>query len=132
MIGVIIVGHAQLPKELLAVAEHVVGKQESVETVCIGPSDDVDEKHDELEAKIKKVRTPSGVILITDMFGGTPSNLALSFMKHGEVEVLAGVNVPMLVKLFRLRAGLPMKDTLDEAIRAGIKYINLASELLKK
>ena len=132
MIGVILVGNAKLPKELLDVAIHVVGPQENVEVVCIDPDDDVDEKHAELAKKIEKVKTPKGVILITDMFGGTPSNLAISFMKHGEVEVLAGVNVPMLIKLLRMRAGLPMKDALQEAIRAGIKYVNLASELLRK
>ena len=132
MLGVIIIGHSQLPNELLKVVSHVVGPQEHVETVCIEPDDDVDEKHDELLKKIEKVRTPAGIVIVTDMFGGTPSNLALSFMKHDEVEVLAGANVPMLIKLFRMRSGLPMKDTLDEALRAGIKYINLASELLKK
>lgn len=132
MIGVILVGHAQLPRELLNVAVHVVGPQDHVDVVCIDPDDDVEEKHKELARKIEEVRTPKGVILITDMFGGTPSNLAISFMKHGEIEILAGVNVPMLIKLLRMRMGLPMKDALQEAIRAGIKYVNLASELLKK
>lgn len=132
MIGVVIIGHSKLPDELLKVAVHVVGPQENVETVCIEADDDIDEKHAELQKKIEKVRMPGGVVIVTDMFGGTPSNLAISFMKNDEVEILAGANIPMLIKLFLMRQGLPMRDTVQESLKAGVKYINLASELLKK
>ena len=110
MIGMILVTHGRLAEELRLAMEHVVGAQRGVDTVCIGPDDDVDTRRAEIEACIGRCDTGDGVVLLTDMFGGTPSNLAISMMERKGVEVIAGVNLPMLVKLAKVRSSQPLAD----------------------
>jgi PTS system mannose-specific IIA component len=132
MIGIIVVTHGALARELIAVAEHVVGAQGNVIPICIGPEDDIDARRQEIIDSVAKVNQGKGVVLVTDMFGGTPSNLAISVMVPGEVEVIAGVNVPMLIKLISVRTTMPLVEAVVAAQEAGRKYINVASNLLKK
>ena len=110
--------------------QHVVGKQENVEAVCIGPEDDMEMRRAEILDKVSKVDSGSGVVVLTDMFGGTPSNLAISIMDRANVEILAGMNLPMLIKIASLRKDKTMKETVEGAQEAGKKYINIASQLL--
>ncbi len=130
MIGIVLVGHGNLPKEMLAVMEHVVGHQEGVEAVCIAVSDDMEQKRHEILEKTSAVDTGDGVVVVTDMFGGTPSNLAISIMEERNIEVISGMNVPLLVKLVRERSE-SMADAVVAAQEAGRRYINIASHLLK-
>ena len=132
MIGMILVSHGHLAEEMKAVLEHIVGKQDAVETVGIFSDDDMEKRRAEIQDKIKQVDSGDGVIILTDMFGGTPSNLAISVMDQANIEVIAGVNLPMLIKLAQLRASLPMKEAAEGAQEAGRKYINVASALLHK
>jgi len=130
MIGMILVTHGRLAEELRLAMEHVVGAQRGVDTVCIGPDDDVDSRRAEIETCIGRCDTGDGVVLLTDMFGGTPSNLAISMMERGGVEVIAGVNLPMLVKLAKVRSSHPLADAVLCAEQAGRKYIAAASHVL--
>jgi PTS system mannose-specific IIA component len=130
MIGLILVTHGRLAEEMRAAMEHVVGAQRNVATVCIGPDDDMDGRRTEILRRIEEVDTGDGVVLLTDMFGGTPSNLAISQMDRKGVEVIAGVNLPMLVKLAKVRSALPLADAVDCAQTAGRKYIAAASHVL--
>lgn len=130
MIGMILVTHGRLAEELRLAMEHVVGTQRHVDTVCIGPDDDVDNRRAEIEACINRCDTGDGVVLLTDMFGGTPSNLAISMMERGGVEVIAGVNLPMLVKLAKVRSSQPLAVAVNCAEEAGRKYIAAASHVL--
>ncbi len=130
MIGLILVSHRHLAEEMKAVMEHVVGTQENVETVSIFPSDDMEQRRLEIQEKIAKVDNGDGVIVLTDMFGGTPSNLAISMMTQDNVEVLAGMNLPMLIKLAQVRSTQKLKEATLSAQEAGKKYINVASALL--
>jgi len=130
MIGMILVTHGRLAEELRLAMEHVVGAQRCVDTVCIGPDDDVETRRSEIEACIGRCDTGDGVVLLTDMFGGTPSNLAISMMERGGVEVIAGVNLPMLVKLAKVRSNQPLADAVTCAEEAGRKYIASASHVL--
>lgn len=130
MIGMILVTHGRLAVELRSAMEHVVGAQRYVGTVCIGPDDDMDNRRAEIEACIKQCDTGDGVVLLTDMFGGTPSNLAISMMEQQNVEVIAGVNLPMLVKLAKVRGSQPLADAVNCAEEAGRKYIAAASHVL--
>jgi len=130
MIGIVLVTHGRLADEFLSAMQHVVGPQEQIATACIGPNDDMGERRDDILAKVKEVDTGEGVIVLTDMFGGTPSNLAISIMDKANVEVIAGINLPMLVKLNALRKNNTLKDAVSGAKSAGIKYITIASELL--
>ena len=132
MIGIIIVTHGALARELIAVAEHVVGKQTEIVPICIGPEDDIDARRQEIVAAVDGVNKGAGVVIVTDMFGGTPSNLAISIMIPGTIEVIAGVNVPMLIKLLSVRGSMPLLAAINAAQDAGRKYINVASNLLKK
>jgi PTS system mannose-specific IIA component len=132
MIGIVIVTHGALAVELIAVAEHVVGKQANLVPVCIGPEDDIERRRDEIIAATEKVNTGQGVAILTDMFGGTPSNLAISVMVPEKIEVVAGVNVPMLIKLISIRNTTALLAAVMTAQEAGRKYINVASSLLKK
>lgn len=132
MIGMILVSHGHLAEEMKAVLEHIVGKQDAVETVGIFSDDDMEQRRAEIQEKIKQVDSGDGVIILTDMFGGTPSNLAISVMEQANIEVIAGVNLPMLIKLAQLRASLPLKEASEGAQEAGRKYINVASALLHK
>ena len=130
MIGLVFVTHGNLALEFVAAMEHVVGKQAQVECVCIGPEDDVDARRQEILTKAKKVDSGEGVLLLTDMFGGTPSNLAISIMEKTKVEIIAGINLPMLIKLCSLRKEKSLKESVSGAQEAGKKYITVASQLL--
>ena len=130
MIGLVLVTHGRLAVELVGALEHVVGPQENVATVCIGPDDDMEQRRSDIVQKAEDVEDGDGVILLTDMFGGTPSNLAISIMDKAKIEVITGVNLPMLIKLASIRADTPLAKTALEAQEAGRKYINIASQLL--
>ena len=132
MIGIIIVTHGALGNELVAVAEHVVGRQQDLLAIAIGPEDNIEQRRAEIIASVAEVDKGAGVAILTDMFGGTPSNLAISVMVPGKVEVIAGANVPMLIKLISVRASMPIMGAVMTAQEAGRKYINVASNLLKK
>jgi mannose PTS system EIIA component len=130
MIGMVLVTHGRLAEEFRAALEHVVGPQESCETIAIGPDDDMEERRNDIVAAVGRVDSGDGVVILTDMFGGTPSNLAISVMQNREIEVIAGVNLPMLVKLARVRGEMEMKAAVREAQDAGRKYINVANDVL--
>ncbi|MEO8758433.1 MAG: PTS sugar transporter subunit IIA [Devosia sp.] len=130
MIGLVLVTHGALAVEFKSALEHVVGPQEQIATICIGPDDDMEARREDIIGAVGEVNTGTGVIILTDMFGGTPSNLAISVMKNVGAEVIAGVNLPMLVKLARVRADLDIKAAVMMAAEAGRKYINVASESL--
>lgn len=130
MIGMVLVSHGRLANEFKAAMEHVVGQQKQVATVCIGPEDDMEMRRQEIVEAIHAVDSGSGVVVLTDMFGGTPSNLAISAMNGSTVEVLAGINLPMLVKLASVRDDLGLAEAVVQAQEAGRKYINVASRVL--
>ena len=130
MIGIVIVTHGRLGAELLSAVQHIVGPQSHVETVGIDPDDDVEERREAISAAIAAVDLGSGIVLVTDMFGGTPCNLAISLLENGRVEVVAGVNLPMLVKLARIRNDSSLETAVVKAQEAGRKYINIASQIL--
>jgi PTS system mannose-specific IIA component len=130
LIGLVLVTHGRLAIEFRAALEHVVGAQTQIETVSIAPEDDVERRRKDIIAAVEKVSDGSGVILLTDMFGGTPSNLAISVMEAGKIEVVAGVNLPMLIKIASVRGDEPLTDVIAEAQEAGRKYINVASQVL--
>ncbi len=127
MIGIVIVTHGRLAVELLSAVQHIVGPQTHVKTVCIGPNDDIEERRNEIAAAIKMVDLGKGVVLVTDMFGGTPCNLALTHLKKGKIEVLAGANLPSLIKLISVRITLPLEKAVCEAIESGRKYMRAGS-----
>ncbi len=131
MIGLVLVTHGRLAAEFISALEHVVGKQPYMEAICIGPDDKMDERRNDIAASIAKVDQGLGVIVLTDMFGGTPSNLAISLLEEGRVEVVAGLNLPMLVKLARVRKDCPLAKAAFAAQDAGRKYINIASQVLQ-
>lgn len=130
MIGMILVTHGKLAEEFIHAMEHVVGRQDAVETVCIGPNDDMEQRREEIAAAITKVDDGSGVIILTDLFGGTPSNLAISLMQADRVEVIAGINLPMLIRLAKARNCMGLRDAAIAARDAGRNYITVASEYL--
>lgn len=130
MIGLVLVTHGQLAKEFLFALEHVVGPQKNIATICIDPDDDMKKHCEEILKCIRDLDDGSGVVLMTDMFGGTPSNLAISFMNQANVEVVAGVNLPMLIKFVSIRDNESLHDAVTSAQDSGRKYINVASSLL--
>ncbi len=130
MIGVVLVTHGRLAEEFRNAVEHVVGPQENLETVAIGADDDIEQRRKDIIDAVARVEGGSGVIVLTDMFGGTPSNLAISVMEAGRVEVIAGMNLPMLIKLSSIRRNDDMDAAIEGAQAAGRKYINVASKLL--
>lgn len=130
MIGLVLVTHGALANEFKSAMEHVVGPQELVETIAIGPDDNVEQRRDDILDAVDRANQGSGVIILTDMFGGTPSNLAISVMQNRDVEVIAGVNLPMLVKLGRVRGELDIKAAVNLAQEAGRKYITVANSIL--
>ncbi len=130
MIGLVLVTHGQLASEFRAAMEHVVGPQDNVEAISIGPDDDMEQRRTEILEAVGRADTGSGVILLTDMFGGTPSNLAISVMENANVEVLAGINLPMLIKLASVRNDVPLGEAVEQAQISGRKYINVASQVL--
>jgi mannose PTS system EIIA component len=131
MIGLVLVTHGGLAREFLAAMEHIVGPQEQVGVISIGPDDDMDQRRADIVRAVEDVETGSGVILLTDMFGGTPSNLAISLLDTKMVEVVAGLNLPMLIKLASVRVDRSLQEAADDAQSAGRKYINTASRLLQ-
>ena len=130
MIGMVLVTHGRLAEEFVAATEHVVGPQGQVRAISIGPDDDMEQRRDDILKAVAEVETGSGVILLTDMFGGTPSNLAISVMDKASVEVIAGINLPMLIKLASVRSDDDMEKAVTAAQESGRKYINVASHLL--
>ena len=130
MIGLVLVTHGRLAEELINAMEHVVGPQKNIASVCIGPDDDMERRRNDILKSVENVDDSMGVIVLTDMFGGTPSNLAISIIEKAPVEVIAGVNLPMLVKLASVREKLNLNETVSKAQAAGKKYINVASQLL--
>ncbi|MXO64211.1 PTS sugar transporter subunit IIA [Altericroceibacterium endophyticum] len=132
MIGMILVTHGQLAEEFVHAMEHVVGTQECVATVCIGPNDDMEARRDEIAQAISTVDQGEGAVILTDLFGGTPSNLAISLMRAGEVEVIAGINLPMLIRLAGARKSMKLVEAVNAARDAGRNYITIASEFLGK
>ncbi|HZT51292.1 MAG TPA: PTS sugar transporter subunit IIA [Stellaceae bacterium] len=130
MIGMVLVTHGRLAAEFIAALEHVVGPQRNIAAVCIGPDDDMEKRRQDILHNVAEVDDGSGVVLLTDMFGGTPSNLAISIMDKAKIEVIAGINLPMLIKLASLRQTASLSDAVRGAQEAGRKYINVASQLL--
>jgi PTS system mannose-specific IIA component len=130
MIGLVLVTHGQLAAEFVRAMEHVVGPQQNIEPICIGPDDDMEARRADIAAAVAKVDSGRGVILLTDLFGGTPSNLAISLMEPGRVEVIAGVNLPMLIRLEGARKMMKVQAAVAAAREAGRKYISVASEVL--
>ena len=130
MIGMVLVTHGRLAAEFVAALEHVVGPQRNIAAVCIGPDDDMERRRQDILRCVAEVDGGDGVVLLTDMFGGTPSNLAISVMGRPKVEVLAGVNLPMLVKLAKVRDECPLTEAVAAAQDSGRKYITIASRVL--
>jgi PTS system mannose-specific IIA component len=130
MIGLVLVTHGRLADEFVTAMEHVVGPQAQVATIAIGPEDDMEARRVDIAGAIGAVDSGSGVIVLTDLFGGTPSNLAISLMERGRVEVIAGMNLPMLIRLGSARRAMKVVDAVAAAREAGRKYISVASEVL--
>ena len=130
MIGLVLVTHGRLAKEFILATEHVVGSQSNIKAICIGPDDDMEQRRVDIMGAVSEVDEGAGVILLTDMFGGTPSNLAISILEKANVEVISGVNLPMLIKLSTVRKQQKLDQAVASAQEAGRKYINVASNLL--
>lgn len=130
MIGLVLVTHGRLAVEFVQALEHVVGPQQNVSAICIGPEDDMEKRRQDIIDAVAAADEGDGVVLLTDMFGGTPSNLAISVLDKGQVEVIAGINLPMLIKLAGLRSTATLSEAVTQAQLAGRKYINVASQLL--
>lgn len=130
MIGMVLVTHGRLAEEFIAALEHVVGEQQQIRAVCIGPDDDMEQRRQDILNSVAAVDDGAGVVVLTDMFGGTPSNLAISCMSRPKVEVLAGINLPMLVKLAKVREERTLPDAIAMAQEAGRKYVTIASRVL--
>ena len=131
MLGIVLVAHNDFAESIKRVAEHVVGPLPDIVCISVLPDDDIDSKRREIQKAIRKVNKKKGVVLLTDMFGGTPSNLAISLMEEGKIEVISGMNVPMLVKLLRMRKKT-LKEAITTASESGKNYIVVASDLLEK
>jgi PTS system mannose-specific IIA component len=130
MIGIVLVTHGRLAREFISACEHVVGRQANIEAICIGPDDDMEQRRQDILDAVRKVDDGSGVVVLTDMFGGTPSNLAISIIDKAKIEVLAGVNLPMLIKLASVRESDDLETAVEKAQGAGRKYISIASKVL--
>ncbi len=130
MIGLVLVTHGRLAEEFVAAMQHVVGPQQQISAVCIEADDDIEQRRGDIVRALREVDSGEGVVVLTDMFGGTPSNLAISTMDRPGIEVIAGVNLPMLIKLASVREGEPLSEAVRAAQEAGRKYINVASQLL--
>ena len=130
MIGIVLVTHGRLANEFCDALIHVVGPQKQITSIAIGANDDMEKRRQDIVDAVDEVDEGKGVIILTDMFGGTPSNLAISIMDPGRIEVLAGVNLPMLIKLASVRQECDIKQAIEAARESGRKYINIASELL--
>ena len=131
MIGLMIITHGNLALELKSAMEHMIGNQNDIEILSITPEDDIDIQKNNIEKKLKELNQGKGVIILTDVFGGTPSNLALNFLEPGVVEIMSGVNLPMLIKICQLR-DKNILEVIQEGKNAAQKYISIASEILSK
>jgi PTS system mannose-specific IIA component len=127
MLGLVLVTHGRLAQEFISAMEHMVGPQTHLRAVCIGPEDDIERRQREIAAAAKAVDTGAGVVIATDMFGGTPCNLALTLLDRTKIEVMAGVNLPSLIKLIDIRGRMPLEQAVKEAIEAGRKYMRAGS-----
>ena len=132
MIGLIIITHGNLALELKSAMEHIIGSQADIEIFCINPDDDIDIQKNNIQNTIREINKGNGIIILTDMFGGTPSNLALGFLEPGKIEVLSGVNLPMLIKIGQLRDNTNLLEVVKEGKIAAQKYISIASEILSE
>ena len=132
MIGIVLVSHANIAKEMLGVIEHIVGPQDQLIAISIFPKDDMEKKRQEILDSVKKVDSGKGVVVLTDMFGGTPSNLAISVMENEKIEVVAGVNLPMLIKMMSTRRKKKIKELIKISQESGRKYINVASAFFEE
>lgn len=132
MIGLVLVTHGGLAREFRAALEHIVGPVENMETICIGPEDDMEQRRQDITDAVTRVDHGAGIIILTDMFGGTPSNLAISLLERDALEVIAGVNLPMLIKLESVRASASLPEAAEQAKNAARNYIRIASKLLAK
>lgn len=132
MIGMILVTHGRLAEHFIDAMEHVVGKQDGVATICIGPNDDMEQRRADIADAIREVDDGQGAIILTDLFGGTPSNLAISLLDTGHVEVIAGINLPMLIRLAGARKSMNVVEAVNAAQTAGRNYITVASEFLEQ
>ena len=130
MIGIVLVTHGRLANEFRAALEHVVGPQKQIICIAIDANDDMERRREDIINGVKRVDAGKGVVILTDMFGGTPSNLSISIMQPGKIEVLAGINLPMLIKLASMRPDCELVQAIEAARDSGRKYINIASELL--
>jgi PTS system mannose-specific IIA component len=130
MIGIIIITHGNLAKEFILALEHIIGPQKNIKPFSINPDDDIEESRKRLINDVKAIDEGQGVAIFTDMFGGTPSNLAISLLKESKIEVVAGINLPMLIKFAKIRETAKLKDAILQAQESGRTYINVASELL--
>lgn len=132
MIGIVLVSHTRLAQELAETLEHVVGKQDQLASVSLFPNDDIEEKREEILEAVHSVENGQGVVILTDMFGGTPSNLAHSLLDGRNVEIVAGMNLPLLIKLSSVRKTKPIHEAVLLAQEAGRKYIQIASHILNE
>ena len=132
MIGIVLVSRANIAKEMLDVVEHIVGPQNQIISISIYPKDDMEKKRLEILNSVKKVDSGNGVVVLTDMFGGTPSNLAISVMENEKIEVVAGVNLPMLIKMMSIREKTKLKELIKISQESGRKYINVASAFFEE
>ncbi|HIG23810.1 MAG TPA: PTS sugar transporter subunit IIA [Henriciella marina] len=132
MIGIVVVSHGKLARELVRATEHVVGEQEYFRSISIEAEDDIDARREQIRETVAACNTGKGVIIVTDMFGGTPSNLAISVMPDARIDVIAGVNLPMLIKLVEVRGEAKLADAVKAARDAGQSYIRIASEVMDK
>jgi PTS system mannose-specific IIA component len=130
MIGIVLVTHGRLAREFISACEHVVGRQARMEAICIGAEDNMEQRRQDILDAVKRTDDGSGVIVLTDMFGGTPSNLAISIIDKAKIEVLAGVNLPMLIKLATVRETNDLESAVEKGQAAGRKYISIASKVL--
>ena len=130
MIGIVLVTHGRLAEEFIAATEHVVGKQQAIAAICIAPEDNMETRRQDIIRAVAETNQGKGVAIMTDMFGGTPSNLAISLLGQEGIEVIAGINLPMLIKLVSVRKDMPLKEAVLAAQEAGRKYINVATNLL--
>ncbi|MEO0549023.1 MAG: PTS fructose transporter subunit IIA [Pseudomonadota bacterium] len=132
MIGIVVVSHGKLARELVRATEHVVGEQPAFRSISIEAEDDIDDRRDQIRETVKACNTGKGVIILTDMFGGTPSNLALSNLNPGKVDVIGGVNLPMLIHLVQVRSDLTLEEAVNATCDAGRRYIRIGSEVLSR
>ena len=130
MIGLVLVTHGRLAEEFVSATEHVVGPQDNVQAICIDSDDDMEHRREDILKAVKAVDDGDGVIVLTDMFGGTPSNLSISIMDKAKVEVIAGINLPMLIRLASVREAADLEAAVEQAQEAGRKYISIASHIL--